>query len=53
MLHLVRIEPGPFLVPCAPLKPRVLEVPLQVPVGHLSLKNQQAAGNGTGESKLT
>ena len=35
------------------MKPGVLEVPLQVPVGRFSLENQQAAGNGTGERRWT
>ena len=53
MLHLVKIEPSLFLVARTSMKPGVLEVPLQVSVGHFSLENQQAAGNGAGEWRWT
>ena len=53
MLHLVKMEPNLFLITRTSVKPGVLEVPLQVPVGHFSLENQQAAGNGTGERRRT
>ena len=45
----MKIKPNLFLVPCASVKPGVLEVSLQVPVRRFSIKNQQAAGNGAGE----
>ena len=45
----MKIEPNLFLIARTSVKPGMLEVPLQVPVGHFSLENQQAAGNGTGE----
>ena len=47
--YLVKIEPSLFLVARTPMKPRVLEMPLQVPVGRLPLENKQATGNGAGE----
>ena len=53
MLHLVKIEPNLFLITRASIKSGVLEVPLQVPVGHFSLESQQAARNGTGERRRT
>ena len=53
MLHLVKIEPNLFLVARASVKPGILEVPPQVPVGHFSLENQKAAGNGTSERRRT
>ena len=53
MLHLVKIEPNLFLIARTSVKPGMLEVPLQVPVGHFSFENQQAAGNGTGERRQT
>ena len=48
MFYLVKIEPSLFLVTRAPMKPRVLEVPLKVPPGRFSLENKQTAGNGAG-----
>ena len=53
MPHLVKNEPNLFLISRMSVKPGMLEVPLQVPVGHFSLENQQAAGNGTGERRRT
>ena len=53
MLDFVKIEPRFFLVAHAPVKPGVLEVPLEIPVGRFSSENQQAAGNGAGEPKRT
>jgi len=53
MFHLMKIEPTLFLVSCAPMKPRVPEVPLQVPSGSFSLENQRAGGNRTGKRRWT
>ena len=53
MLYLVKIEPNLFLIARKSVNPGMLEVPLQVPVGHFSFENQQAAGNGTGERRRT
>lgn len=43
----MKIEPGLFLVARASMKPRVLELPLEVLVGRFSLEKKQAAGDGT------
>ena len=39
MFHPVKIEPSLFLVARASVKPGVLEVPLQVPLGHFPFEN--------------
>ena len=49
----MKIEPNLFLIAHTSVKPGVLEVSFQVAVGHFSLENQQAAGNGTGERRWT
>ena len=39
MLDHVKILPGSFLFPSAPVNSRALEVPPEVPMGHLPLEN--------------
>ena len=51
MFYLVEIEPRCFLDARAPVKPRMLEVPPQIPVRGFSLENKQAAGNGAGKRR--
>lgn len=44
MFYLMKLEPNLFLVAREPMKPRALEVPLQVPMRHISLRtNRQLA----------
>ena len=49
MLYFVKIDPSLFLLADAPVKSGVLKVPLEIPGGCFSHKNQRAAGDGTGE----
>ena len=49
MLYLVKIKPNRFLLARAPVKPRVLKVPLEIPVGRFSLERQRATRDGTPE----
>ena len=51
MLYLVKIEPIRFLLILTPVKPRVIKVSLEVPVGRFSVENERAAGDGAGEPR--
>ena len=51
MLYLVKIEPNLFFLALAPVKPGVIKVSLEAPVGCSSIENKRASGDGAGEPR--
>ena len=49
----MKIEPNLFLLALTPVKPGVIEVPLEVPVGCFSIENKRAVGDGAGQPRRT
>ena len=49
----MKIKPSIFLLALASVKPGVIKVSLEVPVGCFSIEKQRAAGDGAGEPRWT